>query len=183
MTKAAKPRVKAGTSKDAAAVRRKAFVQAFIANGRNETAAAITAGFSGKTASAAASRLLRDVRVREMVDEITAEHEAATGLTTENVLREVRRVAFSDPRKLLRADGTLKPPSEWDDDTAAFVGGLEIAEEFEGRGDARVSTGFTKKLKIWDKNAALEKAMKHLGLFEKDNSQVNKPVSINMVFE
>lgn len=38
-------------------------------------------------------------------------------------------------------------------------------------------------IKWADKLSAIDKSMKHLGLFEKDNSQINKPVSINMVFE
>ena len=36
--------------------------------------------------------------------------------------------------------------------------------------------GHTTKLKHWDKNAALEKAMKFHGLYEKDNAQ--KPAAV-----
>jgi phage terminase small subunit len=42
--------------------------------------------------------------------------------------------------------------------------------------------GQVKKVKLWDKNSALEKAMKHLGLFEKDNSQ-DKGMKITIVSE
>ena len=37
--------------------------------------------------------------------------------------------------------------------------------------------GLTRKLKQWDKNAALEKAMKFHGAYEKDNAQPNAAVA------
>jgi hypothetical protein len=36
--------------------------------------------------------------------------------------------------------------------------------------------GLTKRVEFFDKNAALEKAMKHLGLYERDNSQKKDPI-------
>lgn len=39
------------------------------------------------------------------------------------------------------------------------------------------------EIKWSDKLSAVEKSMKFLGLFEKDNAQISKPVSIKMVFE
>ena len=36
--------------------------------------------------------------------------------------------------------------------------------------------GVTQKIKFWDKNSAIEKAMKHLGMFERDNAQKNDPI-------
>lgn len=96
---------------------------------------------------------------------------AKTGLTADRVLSELEKIVFSDSRKLYREDGSLKSPSEWDDDTAGFVAGLKVTEEYEGRGEDRQLVGYTKEVKQWDKLAAIDKAMKHLGLFEKDNAQ------------
>ena len=47
--------------------------------------------------------------------------------------------------------------------------------------DPQDRTGRTTKLKVWDKNAALEKAMKHLGLYEKDNSQRAPNLALQVV--
>ena len=105
----------------------------------------------------------------------------AAGLTVERVLEEVLRLSFSDPRKLLRADGTVKDPSEWDDETAAAVSSIEIVEEFSGSGEDRKLSGYTKKSKFWDKNAAIEKAMKHLGLYNRDNTQRSENLSLQVV--
>lgn len=90
-------------------------------------------------------------------------------LTTERVLQEVARLAFADPRKLFHADGRLKQIHELDDDTAATIASIEVEEI--NAGDTTI--GLTRKVKAWDKNSALEKALKHLGLFEKDNAQRN----------
>jgi hypothetical protein len=37
-------------------------------------------------------------------------------------------------------------------------------------------------LRFADKNAAIEKAMKHLGLFERDNAQREVPLNLQVVF-
>lgn len=178
-----KKRVKAGTSKASAAQRRALFVEAYIANGGNNTQAAITAGFSPKGADAVGARLSGDVRLRAAIEKRQAELRATLALTTEKVLREVARICHFDIRKLYREDGSLKAPGEIDDDTAAalvsikvqeMAGGLEIKEG----GGVRHIPMFTKEVKAFDKNAALEKAMKYLGLFKKDNEQQPPPVVV-----
>lgn len=175
-----KTRVKAGTSNAAAANRRKAFVTAYLGNGRNATQAAITAGYSVKSAAAQASRLLKDVKISAQVTAVTEKAQAIAGLTLERTLQEVARVAYFDPRRLYR-DGQLIPLHELDDDTAAAVASLEVLEEFSGRGEERELDGYTKKLKFWDKNAALDKAMRHLGAYEKDNAQRGPDLALQIV--
>lgn len=169
--KAAKPLVKAGTSKEAAAARKATFVEEYIANKRNGEKAAIAAGFSPKTAAAQASRLLKDVKVQEMLsarsNELAEKHE----LTTESVIAELSKIVHADPRRLFGQDGQLLPVSEWPDGLAGAIASVEVDELFEGQGAQRKFVGYTKKVKLWDKNSAIDKAMKHLGLFEADNKQ------------
>lgn len=189
-------RVKAGTRPKDAAHRRELFKQAYIANGHNIKQAAIDAGFSPKTAASQGSRLLTDVNFAAEIAEAEREQLAAasktTGLTLERVQQELARLAFSDPRKLLRPDGTLIPIHELDDDTAATLASFEVTtvasgnpadadddEEFEKRkGDQTVVR--MHKLKVWDKNAALANAMRHLGMFEKDNSQRGDNIALKV---
>lgn len=177
------PRIKAGTSKTAAADRRKLFVQHYIENGRNATQAAISAGYTERSARTRGAELVKDRNILAMIDEVTGKMEAITGLSLERTLRECARLAYSDPRNFYFADGTLKPVSEWTDDMAATVASLEVLEEYEGQGEDRKLVGYTKKLKLWDKNSAIEKAMKHLGAFERDNKQrlPNLAIQVNLV--
>jgi phage terminase small subunit len=168
-------RPKAGTSKAEAAKRRALFVEAYVANGGNATDAAIKAGYSKKTAYSAGGRLLKDVEISAEVEKRRAQSiekaEKATDLTVENILRELGRIALADPRKLFDEHGAVLPVHEWPDDVAAMVAQVEVYEEkVEG-----AKVGETQKVKLWDKNSALDKAMKHLGLYERDNEQ--KPVT------
>lgn len=165
------PRVKAGTSKEAAAARIAKFVEAYIANGENAAAACIAAGYSPKSAAQQASRLLTDANVQRAVADRRGALLRKMELTTERTLLEIARLAYVDPRKFFHPDGRPKEISELDDDTAAALAGMEVVEEWEGTGADRKVVGVTKKYKLADKNSALEKAMKHLGQYEKDNAQ------------
>lgn len=179
--KSRKKRNKAGTSADATNQRRAAFIEAYLINGRNGTQAAITAGFSAKTAAAAASRLLNDSKISVLVAERTEIINTAAELTSENVMREIRRLALFDPRRLFKADGALVPIHELDDDTAAGIASLEQDEITEGFGKEAVKIGVTKKIKLWDKVRALDMAAKNLGLFEKDNAQRSENLNLQVV--
>ena len=81
-------------------------------------------------------------------------------------MEELRRVALSDPRQLFGHDGRPLAVNELSDEAAAAVGGVEVMEEFEGRGEDRQFIGYTKKYRLWDKNQALVTLAKHLGLLQ-----------------
>ena len=190
MPKAKKNKAISGLAVKAPEARYRAFVDAYLANGRNATQAAITAGYSPKTAYAQGARLLRKAQIAAAIDAASEKAQAASGLTVERTLREVARVAYFDPRKLFRGDGSLKDPSEWDDDTAAAVAAIEgysVKAQKRGKKSANSDEaddasiyGMT-KVKLWDKNAALEKAMKHLGLYERDNAQRAPDLALQVV--
>jgi phage terminase small subunit len=130
----------------------------------NATQAAIRAGYSAKTAHSQGPRLLDDVGVKELIADAMAKRAEATKITAERVLQELGRVAFFDPRRLLNADGFPKPINELDDDTAAVLAGMDISEEFAGSGEERRFVGYTRKVRMADKVAALNLAMRHLGM-------------------
>lgn len=152
----------------------KVFIAEYIRdpNGRQ---AAIKAGYSARTADSAASRLLKNVKVREEIDrhhaEVVEKVKHETGITLERVIRELGRIAFFDPRKLFDKDGNPLPITELDDDTVAAVAGLDVLEEYEGSGEDRRVVGYVKKWKLATKDGALDKLMKHLGGYAKDNGQ------------
>lgn len=155
------------------------FVAEYLLSG-NASQAARNAGYSPKTAHVIGQENLLKPAIASLLaqkqSEIAARQDerlAAMELTEARVQREIARIAFFDPRKMFHADGRPKEITELDDDTAAAVGGLDILEEFSGSGAERVKTGEVKKYKISDKNSALDKASKILGMFKKDNEQPN----------
>lgn len=167
---AAKDGLQKRTAKRELTFQQRVFVAEYIKD-RNGTQAAIRAGYKPNAAQEQASRLLSNAMIRQRIEELITKVSERAELTAERTLREVARLAFFDPRKLLNPDGSPKPITELDDDTAAGLAGLEVLEQYEGIGPDRVFVGHIKKYKIADKNSALEKAMKHLGLYERDNSQ------------
>lgn len=139
----------------------------------NATQAAIRAGYSPKTAVVQGPRLLGKVSVAEAIQAGKLKRSEATGITAARVLQELGRIAFFDHRKLYREDGTLKRPSELDDETAAVVSGIEVIEkeadsaldeDEDGNPVRKQIPMFTKKTKTFDKNTALTLAMRHLGM-------------------
>lgn len=143
------------------------FVEEYLID-LNATQAATRAGYSAKTANEQGARLLANVSVRSALGGAMKKRGEKTEITAARVIQEIARLAFFDPRKLLNGDGTPVALQDLDDDTAAAIAGVDIATERERGSD--LST-YIRKYKIADKNTALEKLAKHLGIYELDNHQ------------
>ena len=143
------------------------FVAEYLKDPTNATQAYIRAGYKarGHSAEVNAARLLSSAEVAAAVASGQAKLLAKAETTAEEVLHELRRIAFADFRKLYHPNGKLKHPNELDDDTAAILAQVETLEEFEGRGDDRVLVGHTKKVKMWDKLQALKMLGMRLALW------------------
>jgi phage terminase small subunit len=170
----------AGSTKPRAgtAERRQAFVRAYITNGHNATQAAIAAGFSSRSARMQGARMMTNDDVRRRIAELRDATAQAAELTITETIRELRAILINDPGLFLTDDGAVKPVSDWTPSMRSAIASLEVEERFEGHGKNREFVGYTKKLKFWDKGAAIDKAMRHLGLFERDNDQ--KQVNLNV---
>jgi phage terminase small subunit len=168
------PTKNAGTSKAAAIAARRMFAAAYIINGRNGTQAALAAGRSPAGADTWAVRALKEPAVQAMIDELLAQAAPVSGLTVEAVLTETARIALNDTRRFFRADGNLVPVLEWTDDMQAAVASLEVETKPDGETKAH-------RIKFWNKNDALEKAFRHLGLYERDNSQKAKNLTLQVL--
>lgn len=129
----------------------------------NATQAYIRAGYSEKGASQSAERLLRNAEIKARIAELQERIANRLEITAERVLRETARLAFSDPRKFFNADGSLKPITELDDDTAAALASFESVEKAVPGGES--ATEQIRKFKVWDKTAALGMLGRHLKLF------------------
>lgn len=90
----------------------------------------------------------------------------AAGIDVGETLTALKRVNRFDIRKLYDGEGQPKPVHQLDDETAAALSHM-------GRNGPVP----------FDRLKALDMSMKHLGLYEKDNAQISKPVAIQLVFE
>lgn len=155
--------------------RQRSFIAEYLKD-KNATAAYMRAyGVAKETAMRAGPRLMEHVGVKAEIDRhlsaVVEQVKHETGITLERVLKELARIAFFDPRKLFDKDGNPLPITELDDDTVAAIAGLDVMEEYEGSGKDRVLKGYVKKWKLQTKDGALDKLMKHLGGYAKDNEQ------------
>lgn len=160
-----------------------AFVAEYLISG-NATQAALAAGYSPKTAYQSGAENLKKPQIAALLSQkqsiIAARQDErleAMELTKERVAREIARISFFDPRKMFAADGRPLAITELDDDTAASIVGLDVLEQYEGSGDDRHLVGLIKKYKIADKNSALDKAAKILGMYGIDNEQRTNPLA------
>lgn len=140
------------------------FVQEYIVD-LNATAAAKRAGYSEKTAYSSGQRLLKDVEIQSAIQEAKLDLRRRTELRQEDVIGEIRRLAFFDMRKLVDKNGKPLDVSELDDDTAAALVGLDVQDVTDE--DSGGFLGYVKKYKMADKLRALELLCKYLGLFDK----------------
>lgn len=134
-------------------------------------------GMSAESVNVAACRLLKNAKVVLRVNELTAPAREEAEDAAAAYILENRRIALFDPRKLFDEDGNLKPIRDLDDDTAAAIAAFEVNELLaDGK-----AIGHTRKMKFWDKGSAIEKAFRHLGLFEKDNAQRGESLALQVV--
>jgi hypothetical protein len=162
-------KVKAGTSKVSAEERKRLFVEAYMSNGRNATAAALAAGYSKGGASKQGYRMSKDPEILSMIDIRRDEILAPLKITTERVLQETARIAFSDIGRIIGPDGKVLLPHELDEDTRAAVSSFKIDEY------GRI------EYKFWDKNSSSERLFKHLTLYKEDNEQKKPAINIGRI--
>src|SRR5687768_6619671 len=94
----------------------------------NATAAYARAGYRarGNSAEVSASRLLRNAKVQEIIEQKQQEAARRCEVTRDNIVREAAAVAFSDIRRLFNTDGSPKAIHEIDDATASAISTIEV---------------------------------------------------------
>lgn len=142
----------------------------------NATEAAITAGYSAKTAAQAGSRLLK--KVKKLIDErqqlalkqaggVPESQRISAIASLEQSLQMATALAFYDPRKLYEGDN-LKSPSQLKRRHAVMITGFDVEETFTKVGDHAEHTGYIKKVKLVDRAPYLNMLLKwHRAFAEK----------------
>lgn len=142
------------------------FVREYLVD-LNATRAAIRAGYSEKTARQAGSELLSNPNVQVAIQLAMQERAERTGITAERVLKEVALLSFSRMNKFAKWGPTGVAPIDSDtlsDEDTACVS--EVSE-------TKTKEGGSIKFKLHDKNSALDKLGRHLGLWDKDGTPLN----------
>lgn len=140
--------------------RHEAFAQG-LASGKTADEAYIAAGYKPNRGNAA--RMKANESIASRVEEIVQAGADMATITVARVLQELARVGTSDVRRLFNEAGQLKPIDTLDDETAAAIASVEVVTKRTPGEDSEVE--YVHKFRFWDKNSALEKLGKHLGMF------------------
>lgn len=143
--------------------RQQRFVEEYLIDA-NATQAAIRAGYSAKTANEQGARLLANVSVAEAIAAAQAARSTRTEITADRVLQELARIGFSDLRGAFTETGALKSLVTLTDDTAAAISSVKVVTRREPGGGEDAEVEYVTEIKLWDKNSALDKLAKHLGI-------------------
>lgn len=150
--------------------RQSVFVNEYLKD-LNASQAAIRAGYSKRTAAVIGRQNLRKVTVKSAIDAKMAARAQRIEIASDQVLREIARLAFFDPRRLFDAKGKFLPIAKWPDEVAAAVSSIEFVKV---PGTKIVTT----KIRFWDKSKNLELLGRHLRIFL-DTPPVN-PVNLTI---
>jgi hypothetical protein len=128
----------------------------------------IEAGYRarGAAAEAAASRLLRNVKVKTVIEDTQKRAAYKAEVTAERILREEICLAYFDPAGLLDEKGKLLPPHKLPEGVRRAIVGLEVIQP--PKGDLKFKYRFT------DKGKSLERLSRHLGMY---NDKLNLGLS------
>lgn len=144
----------------------------------NGKQAAIRAGYSEVTAEVQASRLLSIAKVQERVKQLQDEIGKRLDLTADMVVAELKALGFYSVQDLLTEDNGIESIKQLDREKAKPIVGVKVTERYVGSGENAEKIVST-EVKLADKRAALVDLGKHLGIFEKDNSQKVPPITLN----
>lgn len=144
--------------------KQRAFVAEYLVD-LNGTQAAIRAGYAVSGAAVEAHRLLRNANVAAGIDEAMAQRPGVTRAWIVDELAKIARANAGDFFEWGREGVTVKDSAELTDEQRGVV--AEISE-------TKTQHGGTVRVKLSDKQAALEKLGKALGMF-KDRHEFSGP--------
>lgn len=166
-------------------VKQEAFRKEFLSNGRKGPAAYRhafnAANMSPGAVNTEVQRLLKHPLIALSIQEITEKAQEDSLLTVKMLDQQTARIAAFDARMLYRDDGSLLPVSEWPDDAAAALSGLDVYEERRGEGEARKIEGYTKKVRFLNRLEAIQLGYRRLGAL-RDNITINGGIKVEHKF-
>lgn len=143
----------------------------------NATQAAIRAGYAPRGARSAGMACLQDPRVKAKIDAALAARRQRCELEADAVLQELALLVFSDPAHYtVTDDGEFRlAPGAPPNAMRAIAGVDHTVVTNHATGEVRHLV----KYRFYDKNAAIEKAMKHLGILT-ERLQVQATLEVNV---
>ncbi|GBR15496.1 terminase small subunit [Gluconobacter frateurii] len=153
------------------------FVEEYLVD-LNATQAALRAGYSQKTAAKIGSENLQKPEIQHAISEAQARRSKRTEITQDRVVQELAKLGFGDIRAIFSENGSLKCPTDMDEDAAARISSIEVVVK-PVPGTQGQEVEHVAKIKLWDKLGALTQLGRHLGMF-KDKLETSGEIGINI---
>lgn len=133
-----------------------------LAKGSTASAAYVAAGY--KRHDSNAGRLSKNEQVRSRVTELLTESAERSGVTIDRLVSELAKIAFANASDFFEwgPDGvTIIPSAKLTSDQRAVVSEAQETRA-KGHGESTI------KIKLSDKQAAIDKLMRHLGAYKNE---------------
>jgi phage terminase small subunit len=167
--KGSKPKAKAKESTEASAKlspKQRRSCEEYLID-LNGTQAAIRSGYSQRTANEQAAQLLAKLSIQGYIKELQAAIQERNRITVDELVQMLTSFARLDPKDLFDDNGLTKNLNDMPESARKCITELKLMEISSVDGPI----GVMKTIKLTSKLEAIEKLMKHLGGYEKDNEQ------------
>ena len=151
--------------------RQRAFISEYLVD-RNGTKAAIRAGYTPRAARQQAVVLLSNPNIAAEVSKGLEQRLRDVDISAGEILLELYRLATSNLADAFDAEGRLLPIQEMPRELQGCIAGVEVIRKNVDASDGVVDV--VHKVKLWDKNKALETLAKYLGLLIEQSKPVHK---------
>jgi phage terminase small subunit len=158
--------------KAALSPKQQAFVDAYLSNGKNAGKAAITAGYSRKSAETNGPRLLRNAQIKAAVSAATKKASEKCQISFERWLEEYLCVGLLDPKDVFEDDGSVKQIKDMPEHARRAISSVKVVEMFDGQGEQKQAIGLVKEIRFHPKLQALRDVGEALGFLKKDKIEI-----------
>lgn len=152
-------------------LRQQVFVREYIANGGNATAAHIAAGYKSTTPKTCGCETRKIPAVAKEIDRIMRKNLKKLDVNAEKTIQAMANVAFLDPRKAFKADGSIVPIHELPDEVAGAISSISVRQ---------TETGNVYEYKFNDRCKAHDSLARHFGLYKPEEVKHDHRVTISI---
>lgn len=129
--------------------------------------------------------LKNPIVIKAIRTELEAQAER-TLLTSDRIISELADLCFFDPAECFDEEGNMLPVPEMSERARKAIAAIDIVEMKDPR--TRETIGYTKKLRFVNKDAVMDKMMKHFGMIQggtnitvNNNPQIHNTITANLV--
>ena len=132
---------------------------------RNGMQSAIRAGYSSHTAKEQGYDLLTRPHVRYRVNQLIEEQFNRLKLDADRVIKGLLKISEADLRDAFDDNGNLLSIKDMPEPLIKALADIETDELYDGRGSDRKQIGVSRKIRLCDRNKALQDLGRHLKMF------------------